>query len=1744
VRGDNGSLVQHKTGGGNGDDDGEWWVVIDRSGTQYWFGGQAQSNSTWTVPVFGNDPNEPCRQATFAASSCVQAWRWNLDRVVDPHGNTTSYSYVKETNRYGRNKSTTDAVTYDRGGYLTGIEYGTRTGVTGPAPMRVGFEVAERCINACVKSDPATYPDTPFDLECTGSPCFDFSPSFWSTKRLASITTRVWDAAKQPTAGYKDVRKWTFTHTFPDPGDSSRAGLWLSRISQVGLVGQTTTMPDIVVSGTQLQNRVDTIGDQLFPMNWWRISRIDTDTGGAIKVNYEPRECVAGSVIPDVNALQDNTLRCFPVKWRPNADDNQITDFFHKYVVAEVREGDLVGKAPDVVHRYQYVGGGAWHYTDDDGLVKPQDRTWSGWRGYATVRIRQGDPAKVTQTLTESQFFRGMHGDHLPSGTRTVILDAVDVNADGDTTDAGIDAAAVADEDAYAGMTRATITFNGTTGPQTEATFNEPWKSAPTASRTINGHTVHARFAAVATVHGRVPLDTDGGSRPAGWRTTSTHTVFDEHGMPSEVDDRGDDAVGDDQKCILTEYIRNTNPAQGVWLTEYVKRIRTFAVGCQTAKTAPQPSDDDIIGESRSLYDGAAYGTAPTRGLVTETQQLKSRTGPSFVTVARTRYDGYGRAVDSWDVDNRHTGTAYTPAEGPATHTVVTNPLGWTLTTKLEPAWNSAMSITDINGKLTEATRDGLGRTTQVWRPGRSRAAGHTPHTTYTYQLRTNGANSITTSQINAAGTGYITTVTLFDGLLRKRQTQAQDAAVAAARVVTDTLYDSAGRAFLATNPYTMTGPPSQDLYEPKPPQYPGPEALPGWTLNLYDGAGRVTDAILYSRNVEKWRTHTAYTGDRTDVTPPKGGTATSTVTDAAGRSVAVRQYHGTTPAGGRDTTTYDYNRKDQLERVTDPMGNHWDYGYDLRGRQIETDDPDAGQTTATYDDAGRLLTRTDARGITIAYTYDDLGRKATIRDGSVTGDKRAEWFYDSVLKGQLAKSTRYVKRGTVFDAYSIEYLSYSDSYQPGIVRYVLPLNETGFGASSFSYTHGYNTNGSPATLRIPAAGGLALETATYGYNDLGLPTTLSSGGTIVTATGYTNYGEPGIVTLQNNSGRIAQIGNYYMDDGTRRLREIKTTSATAPTTTYADLLYDYDPAGNIQKTSDTVSGDNQCFDYDQLRRLTQAWTPTNGNCDTTPSLAGLGGPARYWKQWTFDQVGNRRTQTDHVTNTNATYAYPAATTPQPHALRQVDYTGSLTRTDTYQYDAAGNTRTRPAATGSQSLFWDAEGRVEKASNTSGDTTFIYDADGNRLLRKDPAGKTLYLPGQELRYTNSTGITTCTRYYAHLGKNIAMRTSAGLTWLSGNDQNTSSLAITADNQTTAQRWMDPYGNQRGSAGTWPASMDKGLVGGTKDNTGLVHLNAREYDPTLGRFISVDPIMDLTDPTQWNAYAYSHNSPVTFSDPSGLKDISVEERRYTPPPPPPPSIEWDKGRNRWKINDGRGNTFLAGNNNEGSKPENERMLDHVTGRGGAKNGTMLINPPKNGVVWLATDEDSNIAGKRSDLLKLEYRNGQLVSVVRVDLYTPEPTTPLKSMVGYIRSKIDGGQADEVITDMTGRSKAEGAKLLKETMDIDGGRRVISFDNERRGFDLQAWSRNRQFSGTIGRGVAALGIVGDLLFLYQLGDAFATADPKERWYKMNEISCGLSFGALCTNRVTIDGWTYDRYADGSWRRNDVASQANFA
>ncbi|MFF3563840.1 RHS repeat domain-containing protein, partial [Streptomyces sp. NPDC002574] len=323
----------------------------------------------------------------------------------------------------------------------------------------------------------------------------------------------------------------------------------------------------------------------------------------------------------------------------------------------------------------------------------------------------------------------------------------------------------------------------------------------------------------------------------------------------------------------------------------------------------------------------------------------------------------------------------------------------------------------------------------------------------------------------------------------------------------------------------------------------------------------------------------------------------------------------------------------------------------------------------------------------------------------------------------------------------------------------------------------------------------------------------------------------------------------------------------------------------NITSIADTSRDgtDNQCFTYDHLGRLTDAWAQgTNGCSSTAGSL--LGGPAPYWQSYSYDATGNRRTETQHDPAGNAsqdvtrTYDYPAPKAPRPHGLTQVTTAGPTgSAIDSYSYDTVGNTHTRTIGGDTQTLDWDAEGHLAKVTEGSKTTSYVYDADGNRLIRRTDNETTLYLGGTELTLAKGASTAKATRYYDLGGGNQAIRTDDGtLSFLLGDHHGTSELAVAATDLTMQQRRATPFGGPRGKAPTsWPGQ--KGFVGGTDDpTTGLTHLGAREYDQATGRFLSLDPVMDTGDPQQMNGYAYSRNNPVTNSDPAGLRDCGETE----------------------------------------------------------------------------------------------------------------------------------------------------------------------------------------------------------------------------------------------------------------------------
>jgi RHS repeat-associated protein len=100
----------------------------------------------------------------------------------------------------------------------------------------------------------------------------------------------------------------------------------------------------------------------------------------------------------------------------------------------------------------------------------------------------------------------------------------------------------------------------------------------------------------------------------------------------------------------------------------------------------------------------------------------------------------------------------------------------------------------------------------------------------------------------------------------------------------------------------------------------------------------------------------------------------------------------------------------------------------------------------------------------------------------------------------------------------------------------------------------------------------------------------------------------------------------------------------------------------------------------------------------------------------------------------------------------------------------------------------------------------------------------------------------------------------------------------ASGQAVTRRSFKPYGEVRGTKpANWPNKRSYLGTGIDDAATGLTNIGAREYDQSSGRFLSADPLIDIADPLQMNGYSYAKNSPISTSDPDGLKPVTPCDR---------------------------------------------------------------------------------------------------------------------------------------------------------------------------------------------------------------------------------------------------------------------------
>ncbi|MDR1458848.1 MAG: hypothetical protein LBI60_01345, partial [Bacteroidales bacterium] len=94
------------------------------------------------------------------------------------------------------------------------------------------------------------------------------------------------------------------------------------------------------------------------------------------------------------------------------------------------------------------------------------------------------------------------------------------------------------------------------------------------------------------------------------------------------------------------------------------------------------------------------------------------------------------------------------------------------------------------------------------------------------------------------------------------------------------------------------------------------------------------------------------------------------------------------------------------------------------------------------------------------------------------------------------------------------------------------------------------------------------------------------------------------------------------------------------------------------------------------------------------------------------------------------------------------------------------------------------------------------------------------------------------------------------------------VVTTASQGFQTRYYYDAWGKQTLMSGS--RITNRGYIGEEHLNDfGLINLNARLYDPVLGRFMGIDPYVQAADFTQsYNRYSYALNNPLRYTDPDG------------------------------------------------------------------------------------------------------------------------------------------------------------------------------------------------------------------------------------------------------------------------------------
>ncbi|MGI8544185.1 MAG: RHS repeat domain-containing protein [Aridibacter sp.] len=842
------------------------------------------------------------------------------------------------------------------------------------------------------------------------------------------------------------------------------------------------------------------------------------------------------------------------------------------------------------------------------------------------------------------------------------------------------------------------------------------------------------------------------------------------------------------------------------------------------SKTYVKNPAGTVVAKSEVYYDEAGYSGAylanPTR--------MKSwlDTSNSWIE-SRAKYDSYGRVTEATDPKGNISTTEYSATYNYAYPTKVATAVpdpsntngsntAFYTTTTYDMTTGLPLTSTDANGQTTSIEyNDALLRPTKVTPP----TGGGITETEY--GAGTNSATRYTKVRTQIDATNWSEAYSYYDGLGRTFKTEQIDSN---GNIYTDKEFDAEGRVKRVTNPY-RTG------------------ETPQWTTNVYDVVGRVKEVItpdgakvLTSYDIANAG---SYLGTSVTVTDQAGKQRRS-VTNALGQLTRVDEPTTSglgTVASPTQATNYSYDTLNNLTTVSQGVQTRT-FSYNSLSRLLNATNPEAGTISYVYDNSGNLTSKTDARNVVTSYAYDNLNRVTQRSYSDAT--PQVSYYYDNqtYAKGLLTKVSSSISQ--------TEYTGFDNTGR------ALSHRQTIDGTA---YTTAYTYNLAGMLLEETYPSGRVVKNTLDADGALSKVETKTAAGANETRADnftYTSHGAASSIRLGNNRWESMQFNS--------RLQPTQIALGTTQNNT--DLLkldYTYGTTnnnGNVLSQAITVptAGGSagftatQNYNYDSLNRIKDAQETVSG--------------VQTWKQtFVYDRYGNRNFDAANTT----TIAGCPANQCNP-TINQAN--NRFNSGQGYSYDLSGNIISDAEG---RTFIYDAENKQKEVKNSSNVTvgTYFYDGDGKRIKKVTASEEIVFVydAGGKLvaEYSSQTPQTTATTRYLtsdHLGSPRIITDGSG------------NVLSRRDFLPFGEELYTGTGNrQTGHGYTYGDSTRQKFTGYQRDEeTDLDFAQARMYSSQLGRFTAVDPLLvsgNSANPQTFNRYAYVMNSPLLFTDPTGL-----------------------------------------------------------------------------------------------------------------------------------------------------------------------------------------------------------------------------------------------------------------------------------